>query len=313
MAVRKDARGRWTVEFQASGKRVFRRLPAIATKEDAKQLESRLRREIFERGVLGRADEPSLAAAIQLWVERTAAGRKDPRSPEQNAAHLRDYVGTRMLREVGDAAAAAIQAWNEELAPGTINRRLDVLRAAARHAWKQGWIGENLAGRVPKLREDNARQVYLTAAEVRKLASKAPDKLSRSIIMLAAYTGLRASELWAQPKPPKGATALMVPKSKTGPARQVPISDVLRAHLSVLPLPIPYRAFMDSFWTARKAAGMEHVHFHDLRHSFASMLINQGVDLYTVGKLLGHASPATTQRYAHLADAPLREAVNKLR
>lgn len=88
---------------------------------------------------------------------------------------------------------------------------------------------------------------------------------------------------------------------------------VLRAHLSVLPLPIPYRAFMDSFWAARKAAGMEHVHFHDLRHSFASMLINQGVDLYTVGKLLGHASPATTQRYAHLADAPLRAAVNKLR
>lgn len=313
MAARKDRRGRWTVEFQASGTRVFRRLPAVATKEDAKQLESRLRRAIFERGALGRTDEPSLAAAIQLWVERTATGRKDAKSPKQNAKHLGRFVGERPLREVGDAAADAIEAWSDELAPATINRRLDVLRAAARYAWKQGWTGENLAGRVPRLKEENARQVYLTAAQIRTLAQHAPDRTSKAIIMLAAYTGLRASELWAQPKSRKGAATLLVPQSKTGPARQVPIATVLRPYLSALPLAVPYREFMDAFWTARKAAEMEHVHFHDLRHSFASMLINRGVDLYTVGKLLGHASPATTQRYAHLADAPLRAAVRKLR
>lgn len=312
MAVRKDQRGRYTVEFQAGGKRIFRRLPAVATKEDAKQLESRLRRDLFERGALGREDEPSLAAAIQLWLERTAAGRKDTANPRRNAAHVAPFVGTRPLRAIGDVAAEIVEAWRDELAAGTINRRLDVLRAAARHAWKQGWVGDNLAGRVPKLREDNARQVYLTAAEVRTLAKAAPDKASKAIIMLAAYTGLRASELWAQPATAKDAPALLVPRSKSGPPRQVPIAAAARPYLAALPLAVPYRAFIDAFWQAREAAGMGHVHFHDLRHTFASLLINQGVDLYTVGKLLGHASPATTQRYAHLADAQLRRAVRLL-
>jgi integrase len=64
---------------------------------------------------------------------------------------------------------------------------------------------------------------------------------------------------------------------------------------------------------ARKKAGMKHVHFHDLRHSCASMLINSGVDLYTVGKILGHSSPQTTARYAHLSDASLQQAMRKLK
>jgi site-specific recombinase XerD len=63
---------------------------------------------------------------------------------------------------------------------------------------------------------------------------------------------------------------------------------------------------------ARKAAKMPHVHFHDLRHSCASMLINKGVDLYTVGAILGHSSTQTTARYSHLADKTLRAAMRKI-
>lgn len=58
---------------------------------------------------------------------------------------------------------------------------------------------------------------------------------------------------------------------------------------------------------------MGHVRFHDLRHSTASMLINQGVDLYVVGQILGHSSPATTARYAHLAQATLKKAMGRLK
>ncbi|WP_279387966.1 tyrosine-type recombinase/integrase [Thiobaca trueperi] len=54
------------------------------------------------------------------------------------------------------------------------------------------------------------------------------------------------------------------------------------------------------------AAGIENLRIHDLRHSFASLAVNAGATLYQVQHLLGHASPQTTQRYAHLSDEALR-------
>lgn len=62
----------------------------------------------------------------------------------------------------------------------------------------------------------------------------------------------------------------------------------------------------------RKAAGIEGVRLHDLRHTHASIGAGSGLGLPIVGKLLGHRSPATTQRYAHLADDPLRRATEMI-
>jgi site-specific recombinase XerD len=59
----------------------------------------------------------------------------------------------------------------------------------------------------------------------------------------------------------------------------------------------------------RRRAGLTNIRLHDLRHSFASFLVNQGVSLYTFQDLLGHRQPRTTQRYAHLAPNTLLEAV----
>ncbi|WP_369823775.1 tyrosine-type recombinase/integrase [Collimonas sp. OK242] len=59
-------------------------------------------------------------------------------------------------------------------------------------------------------------------------------------------------------------------------------------------------------------AGLGYLHFHDLRHSAASSMINEGVDLYTVGAVLGHKSPSSTKRYAHLATESLREAIGRI-
>jgi site-specific recombinase XerD len=66
------------------------------------------------------------------------------------------------------------------------------------------------------------------------------------------------------------------------------------------------------FWRGvRKAAGLPRaVRLHDLRHTFASMLVARGLTLPIVGKLMGHTQMSTTNRYAHLLDGPLREATN---
>lgn len=61
-----------------------------------------------------------------------------------------------------------------------------------------------------------------------------------------------------------------------------------------------------SFWNSiRKELGLDGVRIHDLRHSYASFLVNSGHSLYEVQKLLGHSDPRTTMRYAHLGQAPL--------
>ena len=62
----------------------------------------------------------------------------------------------------------------------------------------------------------------------------------------------------------------------------------------------------------RESAGLSDVRLHDLRHSFASVGAASGDSLYVIGKLLGHKQSITTQRYAHLADDPLRAAADRI-
>ena len=93
----------------------------------------------------------------------------------------------------------------------------------------------------------------------------------------------------------------------------VPIPSSVCHLLSGLPLSLSYWSLRKEFLVARSKAGMPHIRIHDLRHSTASMLIQNGVDLYTVGKILGHSGPQTTARYAHLSTATLEQAMRKLR
>jgi site-specific recombinase XerD len=70
----------------------------------------------------------------------------------------------------------------------------------------------------------------------------------------------------------------------------------------------PYTDIKRAWQEARKLAGLDDLHLHDLRHSAASFMINAGIDLYTVGKMIGHVSVNSTTRYSHLANDTLMAA-----
>lgn len=72
---------------------------------------------------------------------------------------------------------------------------------------------------------------------------------------------------------------------------------------------LPFVSIKRAWQTARKAAGLSDLHVHDLRHSAASFMINAGIDLYAVGKVLGHADHKSTMRYSRLANDTLLAAV----
>src|SRR5690606_33359123 len=111
--------------------------------------------------------------------------------------------------------------------------------------------------------------------------------------------------------------------NKSGKTRYVPLSDgaisVLRGikrvpgveHIFFNPkTKLPYVNIYHAWDRIRKAAGIEDVWMHGLRHSYASFLVNQGRPIYEVQKILGHSNVKTTQRYAHLDNVTLLAATN---
>lgn len=111
---------------------------------------------------------------------------------------------------------------------------------------------------------------------------------------------------------------LTVPLSKSGKPRFIRLSNAACDLVSSLtrqggspwlfPNPIterPYRSAFYSWDSLRKKVGLPHLRMHDLRHSFASFLVNSGHSLYEVQQLLGHSNPRTTMRYAHLSSETL--------
>jgi integrase len=114
----------------------------------------------------------------------------------------------------------------------------------------------------------------------------------------------------------------LIPDSKTGKARRVPLSgpaiEVINGLVELpgcpwlLPNPatkLPYDTIKRAWTTARDEAKLPGLRLHDLRHSAASFMANGGVDLFTIGRILGHADHQSTMRYSHLANDTLMTAV----
>lgn len=107
-----------------------------------------------------------------------------------------------------------------------------------------------------------------------------------------------------------GAFIDILDRKAGGPGR-VPVIAWLEPYLGAIPFKKHRRTLYKDLEAAREAIGMPGLHYHDLRHTTASLMIQAGVDLYTVGQILGHKSTQTTQRYAHLAEGNKRTALEK--
>ena len=147
------------------------------------------------------------------------------------------------------------------------------------------------------------------------------------IIPILILTGARKNEvLKAKWEDFNSDTRLWrIPMTKSGKARHVPIYDGLLLLLKSIPrldncpwlvpnpkTQLPYVSFFCSWNTARKSVGLGDVRVHDLRHSFASFLVNNGRSIYEVQRILGHTQIKTTQRYAHLSQDSLLAAANEI-
>ena len=217
-------------------------------------------------------------------------------------------------------------------APGSVNRVIILLRYIFNCAikWEVSGITKNPTADIPLLEENNAKERYLTVEEANALIvalQLSDNKMLQYIIPILILTGARKNEvLKAKWEDFNSDTRLWrIPMTKSGKARHVPISDGLLLALKSIPrldncpwlvpnpkTQLPYISFFCSWNTARKSVGLGDVRVHDLRHSFASFLVNNGRSIYEVQRILGHTQIKTTQRYAHLSQDSLLAAANEI-
>ena len=210
--------------------------------------------------------------------------------------------------------------------PATINRGLSRLRRMFSLAVEWELLEESPLAGIRFLRENNARTRYLSLQECQRLIASCIAPHIRALVGVALHSGMRLGEIlnlrWYDLDFASG--FILVRDSKNGESRHVPMD----ATLSALFRAYPHRLGTDlvfsssrggrivdvrtGFQNACKRAELTDLHFHDLRHTFASQFVMAGGDLYILKEILGHKSITMTQRYAHLSPTYKIKAIDRM-
>ena len=279
---------------------------------------------------------PSLAEFVQDRYLPYAKSRK--RSWETDVTFLRHHLLPRFghfrmdrvrrsdVLEMHQAARA------KGYAPATCNRMLVLLRYVYNCAirWEVVPPDCNPCNGIEPFEDNGARERYLTQEEVARLFEELEKNRNvqvAQVVRLLLYTGARKSEIvearWDEIDWNRRLLNVPASRSKSKKPRHIPLSDAAIELLRSIPqqdgLPWvfvnpktqkPPVSIFYAWDTIRKRLGVPELRLHDLRHSYASFLVNAGRSLYEVQKLLGHHDPKVTMRYAHLSPESMLEAVN---
>ena len=245
--------------------------------------------------------------------------------------HLIPVFGKKPIHLISreDVATLYRMTMQNGAARGTANRVVAVARHIFNLAiqWEIPSLEKNPTKDVRLISEQTLER-YLSNEDTHKVFDavlKSDNKMLRYIIPMLILTGARKREVldskWEDFDLKN--CVWRIPKTKSGCARYVPLSDGVIELLGsipkfdgclyVFPNPdtlLPYQNIFTAWKVARARAGMAELRIHDLRHSFASFMVNNGRSLYEVQKILGHSQIKTTERYAHLSQETLIGAAN---
>ena len=308
MPITKRPNGSYQVTVGHGG-RTYRKTSRSWSYADAKAFEKKWLAS-FNAAAAGRQPERSIADAIDKFqVEHLPRLRSEVKTNSHVRA-LFPYIRGRKLTEAAKVWAE-IKAAEIGKAPATVNHKGRILRQITRMAWREwGWLERPAA---IALLPEKPRETFLTTEQVEALARACPNPLAGDYVRLAAYTGIRRGHLLRLTHHDVKDGFLRLDRtSKTRTLQLVPLHPKVLSVAQRLPLGISDDGVRASWKTAREVCGLEHVRWHDLRHTCASWLVQAGVSLHTVSEVLGHSSLAMTRRYAHLAPEHLADAIKKL-
>ena len=268
--------------------------------------------DLFERYVsdhLPKKSNSSVINDLQLWNK--------------------DILPTLASRKLADVIFSEIDALHRKLtrrAPIQANRAVSLLRKAFNLAMRWGWVTANPAVGI-EANPETSRTRYLDDAEIKRLMealSTGPMQASRDAIYFMLLTGCRRGEAfqaaWDQFDPKFSIWTKPAATTKQRRLHRVPVSsavsELLERRFQRSTSPFIFASHTGKALTDVKKtwaricveANLENVRLHDLRHTFASVLVSNGQSLPTIGAMLGHTQTQTTARYAHLFDESLSHA-----
>lgn len=308
---RDKERGRYLFEFDRfiEGQRIRARklLPKTWTRTQADAYDRKESARLYEIACGIRRPEHLIEDAVKVYLTERAVHLKSRRNIEGELAHTFWAYKGKPMSELSQACSD-IRTKSKGVSDGTIRNRIRYLTSACRYGWRHHSMCEHdPAQKVVLPSVNNERRYFITRAQMLVICRACDCRRTRAGIRIAFYSGMRQGEII---KGKEDNDLFVLDDTKNGEPRMVPIHPKIKSAIRWKPTD-PYRT-SKRFKAAAIKAGMPHLRFHDLRHSAASAMINAGVDLYTVGAVLGHKSSQSTQRYAHLATDTLRVAVSKI-
>ena len=322
---RTDRSGWWVSYVDASGKRKKEKVTAH-TRTQAMTALAQIKTRIERDSIMGVKSASEITTAELLKRFKT-----------HQKAHLRPTTFVR-LNGILETLKAALPTLakeitrqtvtefvgkrSSEVSAGTVAKEFATLRHALQLAveWELLITNPAQGAKLPKVSEGRTR--YLSPTEFKAALEAAPDWM-RGPMALAAFTGMRRGEIlglcWKDIDLANNRLYLL--ETKNGTLGVVPLNALAVQVLKSRPVGRPAELLFPevdaaklSVYTKRvfKSLGIEDASFHSLRHTAASWLVMEGVDLYAVGRILRHKSPRMTQRYAHLSPEFMAATVNKL-
>jgi len=209
----------------------------------------------------------------------------------------------------------------------TASTYFSIFKAALKQAFIEDYLTIDLSAKAKNIPTNSVRRNYLTEKELNILANTPCDiPVLKRAALFSALTGLRHCDIqklrWNEIQKDGNSYRLNFTQQKTKEVEYMPINEQAYKLCGTPQAPnrLVFEDLTDAAWISRplkrwlNAAGIErHITFHCFRHTFATLQLANGTDIYTVSKMLGHRSVKTTQIYAKVINEKKEQAANAIK
>lgn len=307
MSIKQTENGQWKVDLQLGflGKRIRQ---TFQRKADAVAFESKLRLDHQQAKYLGVVPSQKILFKdlAKVFIERhTMINTRNYHISEMYRINgLVAYFGEYLIQDMDntvwtDYAQARLK---KGISRSTLNRELTVMKSMFNWSMRNNMISKNPLALTQKFKVSDPLIRYLTDEEINRLlkaAKEAGDHGLQLIILVALNTGFRKANLESLRWEDVEEDFILARQTKSGVPYRVPMNAALKNLLKEkkMGLVLDTRNLRFRFESAVKAANLDGVTLHTLRHTFASKYVQQGVSLFAVSKWLGHSSVKMTEKH----------------